>query len=98
MIVGRLGESFPVIVTSNLTVSIDEEAVSAVDAEGEQIPPLRVVVPEQLLGFPPRRFTTRTVPDGQVKRVHMILCQEVGGSRRFDVDAVDIKAIVRKVI
>ena len=97
MLAGPLGEDFSVVVAADMTAALFEAAVSAVDPVGEQIGPLRIVVPDSILGFPPRRFATRLVPDRQVVERHRLLCQEVGGGRRFDVDSSEILTLVRKV-
>lgn len=97
MLAGPLGESFDVIIAANMSAALFEAAVSAIDLAGSQIGPLRIVVPSSILGFPPRRFATRLVPDGQVVERHRLLTEEIGGGRRFDVDSSEILTLVRKV-
>lgn len=98
MLAGPLGEAFDVTVAADMSAALFEAAISATDPDGLQIGHLRVVVPDSVVGLPPRRFATRTVPDGVLVERHRIICQEIGGGRRFDVDSSEILTLVKKVV
>jgi hypothetical protein len=96
-IVGLLGETFEVGVSSNLQAELLIEAVSATNSRtGEQIGPGRITEADDSLRRL-RHFSTRDAEgDAEVREVHQVQFRELGTGNRFEVDGDEVLTLIEE--